>query len=378
MPIVGLLLLLYFFFFPKQVLAATVVINEFSPASSPEWVELYNPSDQEVALKDLVIFFDANPTTSQKLVFCDQDKIAPQSFRLINPISSSSWLANAGDTIILKQGDDIIDSVAYGSGQTLKAPTATQSAVRSADNSFLVTNSPTPQGEVAVFTCPEPAANVSQSVITAPTPKVEWGLDNDLYVGRDFKTTKLELSNFDANTEYFLKIRGGTEEGKLTKFQTKNGGAYLSDGESWSKFPLIKTDENAKWSGEIQGLLSENKPEGKYKILIRVRKKDAESFYESEVKEVNFSKLVEEEPAVEAVITKPASDNVGLVLGASNSAENIASEPAILLEATSDAKTVKESSSKLPLVFGIFGLGFFLAGAAIYLKKYIIERREII
>lgn len=370
MPIVAGIILFCSLFFPKSVFAANIVINEFSSASSPEWVELYNTSDQETSLKDVVIFFDENPATSQKLIFCANDKISAKSYKRIDPISSSSWLSNTGDTLILKQGDDIIDSVSYGTGKTLKAPLATQSGVRSPDGtSNWILAVPTPQGDVSNFSC-------SQPVDPAPSPKIEWNLEDKIYVGRDFKTTKLELSNFDGNTEYYLKLRAGTEEGKLTKIQTKNSSAYLSDGESWSKFPLIKTDENSKWTGEIKGLLPEGKLEGKYKILLRIRKKDTESFYESDMKEIDFSKVPEEiiviaTPAavvksVEKAATKTAVISVkkstqSAILGSSVSAEILPKQE----------KNNPQKANPVAVVLGVSGFFLLLFSVwGIIIKRY--------
>ncbi len=370
MPIVVGIVLFCSLFFPKSVFAANIVINEFSSASSPEWVELYNTSDQETSLKDVIIFFDDNSTTSQKLIFCDNDKISAKSYKRIDPISSFSWLSNTGDTLILKQGDDIIDSISYGTGKTLKAPLATQSGARSPDGtSNWILAVPNPQGDVSNFNCPEPVAEISQSVTPAPTFKIEWSLEDKVYVGRDFKTTKLELSNFDGNTEYYLKLRAGTEEGKLTKIQTKNGSAYLSDGESWSKFPLIKTDENSKWTGEIKGLLSEGKSEGKYKILVRIRKKDTESFYESDTKEIDFLKVSEEI----IVIATPAA--------VIKSVEKMATKPAVISVKKSTQSAVLGSSvaennspqkaNPLAVVLGVSGFFLLLFSVwGIIIKRY--------
>lgn len=368
--IVGLVLFLGLFF-PKSAFATDIVINEFSPASSPEWVELYNSSDQEISLKDVVIFFDASSTTNQKLTFCDNDKISAKSYKQINPVSSSSWLANTGDTLILKQGDDIVDTIIYGSGQTLKAPLATQSATRFPDGaSSWVIAVPTPQGDMANFTCPEQVVEVSQPVAQAPTPKIDWNLEDKIFVGRDFKTTKLELSNFEINTEYFLKLRAGTEEGKLTKIQTKNGSAYLSDGESWDKFPLIKTDENAKWTGEIKGMLAEGKPDGKYKILLRIRKKDTESFYESEIKEINFSKVAEE---IIVIATSTAATKSSIV--ATPAAQIKTKEPEVLGAATEIANPTPVKPQVIPKKdfswLAVLGSGLIISAAimGVFLHK---------
>ncbi len=281
---------LTYFFFASPVLTADIIINEFSSASNPEWVELYNPTDQTISLKNTTLFFDAKTDTSQKVLFCEVDQISAKSFKLINRPEKSYWLSNDGDTLVLKRDDDSIDTIFFGTGQTLKAPTATQSATRFPDGSsdWIINNQPSSQGEIASFDCPAPATEATVSISPAPSPNIDWSLPDKVYVGKEFKTIKLELSNFDKNTEYFLKIRAGTEEGKLTKIQTKNGTSFLSDSELWSKFPLIKTDDQGKWTGEAKGLLDEDKPDGKYKILLRFRKKDPATYLESDLKQITF------------------------------------------------------------------------------------------
>ncbi|MEK7565948.1 MAG: hypothetical protein AAB506_02805 [Patescibacteria group bacterium] len=195
-----------------------------------------------------------------------------------------------------------VEVTSPATAKTVKARVVLTPASGSTANSLLVDNLSFSQVAASSQNSQD-----SQVVAPAPTPKIDWALEDKIYVAKEFKTTKLELSNFDINTEYLLKLRAGTEEGKLTKLQTKNGSAFLSDGETWSKFPLIKTDENAKWAGEIKGFLGEDKPDGKYKIQLRIRKKDTDTYLVSDMKEITFL------PETKAVIlplpppaTKPA------------------------------------------------------------------------
>lgn len=63
---IGLLLV------PKAALAQ-VVLNEFSSATNPEWVELYNPSSDTVSLEGWTLLFQDNPETTQKVSFVSGD-----------------------------------------------------------------------------------------------------------------------------------------------------------------------------------------------------------------------------------------------------------------------------------------------------------------
>jgi len=164
---------IFFLFFASNVEAlAEVVINEFSPASSPEWVELYNPTGNEVSLDGFVIYFHSTTDTTQKRVFCSNYKIAPQGFLLIE---TTRYLADTGDTIILKQYDDIVDTVSYGAGQAIPTLTPNQSAKRNPDGSpnWEVSNEPSKNGEVLSFSCPTPTPSPTPSPTPTPTQSSE-------------------------------------------------------------------------------------------------------------------------------------------------------------------------------------------------------------
>ena len=79
--IIFLTLILFLFAFPSNI-NAQVVINEFSPESTPEWVELYNTSSETISLSGYVIHFDEN-LEIQKNEFCSDDQLAGESFKLI-------------------------------------------------------------------------------------------------------------------------------------------------------------------------------------------------------------------------------------------------------------------------------------------------------
>jgi len=152
---------------PVVILAqSNLLINEFSSATSQEWVEIYNNSQEKISLEGVALYFDANPDTTQKLTFCQDDFINVNSYRLIN--AKGSWLNNTGDILILKKNDAILDTIAYGGSNPLKAPTSSQSVTRMPDgvDNWIITNSPTPQGDYAIFECLTP----TQTPTPIPTP----------------------------------------------------------------------------------------------------------------------------------------------------------------------------------------------------------------
>jgi len=93
-----LVAILYISSTPK--IQAQVVINEVSPASDPEWVEIYNISSDSVSLKNYSINFGSD---SQNKFFCDTETISGTSFKVIS--LSAHWLADSGDVVTLKNGD---------------------------------------------------------------------------------------------------------------------------------------------------------------------------------------------------------------------------------------------------------------------------------
>ena len=177
---------LFFIFHPKEVRAQSVVINEFSPKSSPEWVELYNTGSSEISLDGFVIYFHSNTDTYQKRIFCSNHKISGQSFVLIE---TTGFLNNDGDTIILKQGDDTIDTISYGPGQVLPKLNETQSGKRDPNGSsnWIVSDKPTRDGSVLSFDCPTPTPTPiqSQSSTSSSTSTVKISQPKDQN-GREF------------------------------------------------------------------------------------------------------------------------------------------------------------------------------------------------
>lgn len=155
-----------FLFFPNKALASDIVINEVSPATSSEWVELYNTNPDPVSLQNYIIDFGSD---SQKKSFCDNDQISGNSYKLI--ILTAFWLKNEGDTVNLKNGTDIVDSISYGEGTSLQKPSDTQSLTRSPDgsSSWILTDIPTQQGEQVAFECPTPTFPPTSTPTLSPT-----------------------------------------------------------------------------------------------------------------------------------------------------------------------------------------------------------------
>jgi hypothetical protein len=165
-----LCIFVFTFTFTSEVLAQ-VVINEFSPVSDPEWVELYNTSENTESLEDYVIFFDDKVTTTQKYEFCGGEQISGNSYKLITRPTGAFWLANNGDGLVLKKAGNVVDSIIYGSGQVVGIPKADQSATRNPDGStnWVIVDTPSPQGDNIMLNCPTPTSAPTEAPTTTPT-----------------------------------------------------------------------------------------------------------------------------------------------------------------------------------------------------------------
>lgn len=132
---------------------------------------------------------------------------------------------------------------------------------------------------------------VSSPSETSPSPVIDWSVGNRYELGEIFGAN-VKLLNFDSESLYYLKLRGGLEENTMNKMQTENSLAYFADTENWSKFPLVKTNSQGDWNGEIRGQVGEDQVEGKYKIRVRAHKKDTGTSVDSAVKEAAFFRQI--------------------------------------------------------------------------------------
>src|SRR3989344_3216684 len=101
-----------------------VIINEFSSASNPEWVELLNTTDSPISLSGWTLQDLANPAKS----LTDLGTIPAHGLVVFE--NSSGWLNNDPDTETIALFDDSsnpIHSVSYGDETDLAAPKAGES-----------------------------------------------------------------------------------------------------------------------------------------------------------------------------------------------------------------------------------------------------------
>ena len=170
-------------------------------------------------------------------------------------------------------------------------------------------------------------------------------------------------------------VLGYDPEQHASNFKRQVGDDYFSDNEGWENFPVIKTDSSGNWSGDIWGLLVEDKNEGNYKIKIRARKKETDTFSESGFKDLKFSKPAEivivATPAaviksVEKIATKSA------VISVKKSTESAVLSSSISAEVLPPQENKKsQKANPLAVVLGVSGFFLLLFSVwGIIIKRY--------
>jgi len=168
---------IYFFIFrfaPAAFASSTVVINEFSSQTSPDWVEIYNNSDAAVDLSSYGLTDAANNPKSFNCI------LAPHGFSIVD---WSNKLNNAGDTVFLKLGDETVDCISFGDGAddscpeefgpTLANPSADQVGSRIPDGgAWQLTAASTKDAPNDVSSKPAGAVCSTPTPTPSPTPTI--------------------------------------------------------------------------------------------------------------------------------------------------------------------------------------------------------------
>ena len=167
------------------IFSAGVVINEFSSNTSPDWVELFNTSDSSIDLTNYTLI-DNSSSGNLKSFSCT---LAPKGFAVVD---WSNKLNNAGDTIHLKVGNEVVDCISYGDGNgatcpgkdavDLETPNSNQVSTRSTDGGdWLISDSSTKDspndgsqklaGAVCAEPTPTPTPTPTKTPKSTSTPK---------------------------------------------------------------------------------------------------------------------------------------------------------------------------------------------------------------
>lgn len=167
--IICIFIALLFFVTPASVLAQ-VYINEISPSTDPEWIELYNESDVSIDLSDYLLE-DGNSSQTDDLKL--DGTIIAKGFLVFT--HSKGWLNDGGDTLKLYNNASpsaIVDQYTYSSIDSNKSvariPNGSENWQVTSDvtnNSSNPTPSPTPTPTQT------PTASPTNTPTPSPTPK---------------------------------------------------------------------------------------------------------------------------------------------------------------------------------------------------------------
>lgn len=157
--IILFLVFIFFILFPQKTIAS-VLINEFSPSTDPEWIELYNDGDNDINLSGYLLE-DGNSSKSDDLNI--NGTIASKGFIVF--IHSEGWLNNSGDTIKLYNNASpsaIIDQYTYSSVDSTKSVARIPNGSENWQITTNITNN-------SINPTPTPTQSPTNPPTTAPT-----------------------------------------------------------------------------------------------------------------------------------------------------------------------------------------------------------------
>ncbi len=110
-------------------------------------------------------------------------------------------------------------------------------------------------------------------------------------IGQEF-TVSITANDLSSDISYYLKGRIGTGT-DLNKAETNNSNNsppddWLSDTDSWSKFPIITSGETSTWSGTLKLRAKNNATVGQNILRIRLKKTSSDTTYNSEDYSLNL------------------------------------------------------------------------------------------
>ena len=264
--IIGLIII------PKKAIAF-LKINEIFPRPSPgvDWVEIYNPSEEVVDLSNYTLTDAAN------------NKITFSCFLNPKGFVSIDWgnnLNNAGDTLRLKKGEEIIDCVSYGNGANqscddlmispLPTPGYNQSLarVKDGDNDWVVLPSPTKDGPndgsqkspeaICIVPTPIPSPSPTPTPPLSPTPTPQ-----KLLISPTITPTPLPtISPISYDNIYLSEVMVYPETGEKEWVEIYNDNDYPVYLQNW----YLDDIENAGSSPKMFSLEIAAKSYGVYEI----------------------------------------------------------------------------------------------------------------
>lgn len=166
-----LFITLFFLTYPSKI-CASVLINEISPSTDTEWIELYNDGDLEINLNGYLLE-DGNASKTDDLILSG---IIPQKgFLVFN--HNEGWLNNGGDTIKLYNNASpsaIIDQYTYGSVDSSKSVARIPNGSENWQITSNVTNNssnPNPTDAPTQTATAQPTVTATSTSTPTTTPK---------------------------------------------------------------------------------------------------------------------------------------------------------------------------------------------------------------
>ncbi|MBI3888096.1 hypothetical protein HY310_03455 [Candidatus Microgenomates bacterium] len=207
-------------------------------------------------------------------------------------------------------------------------------------------------------------------------PELNVLASNSARLGEDIKIS-IQLKDFEPQKEFYVKARFGMNPEQLSRGQTKNAGVYLTDNESWINFPIIKTTSDGSYTGEIYGLISEEKDEGLYKYKIRIRKKETETFFDSPTRDITLIKVIPVPPAVITIlkdVKQTATPSIDINEEKQSTVESLVTAE-VLGSKSADSSdivnnAVKKSSPRKSAPLFVLGIGVLVSAALMAIFMY--------
>jgi len=199
----------------------SILINEINPRGSPEWIELYNQSDEPISVTNWFIF-----NSEDTMNISIQQSIAPEQFLLISrdEISAlvesevqSQWfsLDNYRDTLFLGSPFGVVDSVMWNYTNFKEWDDETLHRVPNSDGfiaSAIVPAEPTPGEKSIVYGDETPVTLTVAEQLFSPNGD---GRDEELHI----KVT--HPSHFTATARIFSR-----EGNETIRFEISGGEAF--------------------------------------------------------------------------------------------------------------------------------------------------------
>lgn len=259
---------------------SSILINEFVPnpmgldsAPKPEgeWVELYNPTGEDLDVGGWVLTDSYDLTSDHPHIL----KISPdntntsgvivesKSYLVVYRDGDSDFSLNQSDDQVrlFDDSDNLTDSVSYsgsieeGKSWSLRATEWVKGTdpTPGAGNSFLSSGGEEEQVR----------------------PKMTFSSPSSVEVAREFSVT-VKFSDFGPGT-YALKVLVG-KGNKFIYGNTKGSNGWLSQNGPWKDMPQVKVGSSGSVSKTVQAKTDDDTPPGSYEITVSVAEKDGSDY----------------------------------------------------------------------------------------------------